>query len=58
MPELPEISVLSRQMKEGLVGKTFAGSDVLQPKCLNISPEAFADGLMGARIVEIGRAHV
>ena len=55
MPELPEITVLSRQMKEGLVGKTFAGSDVLQPKCLNVSPETFADGLRGARIVDVSQ---
>jgi formamidopyrimidine-DNA glycosylase len=55
MPELPEITVLAHQMKEELVGKIFAGSDVLQPKCLNVSPEAFADGLNGARIVDVSQ---
>ena len=27
MPELPEITVLARQMQAELVGKTFAGSE-------------------------------
>lgn len=53
MPELPEIMVLARQMQAELVGRTFAGFEVLQPKCLNVSPEAFSDGLTGARILEV-----
>jgi formamidopyrimidine-DNA glycosylase len=52
MPELPEITVLARQMKSELVGRTFAGAEVLQPKCLNVTPDAFADGLTGAQILD------
>ena len=37
MPELPEITLLARQMNAELVGKTIAGVEVLQPKCLNVS---------------------
>ena len=50
MPELPEITVLARQMKTELVGKTFASIEVLQPKCLNVPEEAFMDALGGARL--------
>jgi len=53
MPELPEIAVLAHQMKTELVGKTFTGIEVLQPKCLNVSKEAFVEGLTGARLLNV-----
>jgi formamidopyrimidine-DNA glycosylase len=53
MPELPEITVLSRQMKTELVGKTLTSIEVLQPKCLNVSPEAFVEALTGARLLNV-----
>lgn len=53
MPELPEITVLARQMKRELVGKTFTEIEVLQPKCLNVSEEAFVEALTGAQILDI-----
>ena len=53
MPELPEITLLARQMQETLVGRTIAGVEVLQPKCLNVSVEAFADALIGARMLAV-----
>jgi formamidopyrimidine-DNA glycosylase len=53
MPELPEITLLARQMNAELAGKTIAGVEVLQPKCLNVSPEAFADALTGARLLAV-----
>jgi formamidopyrimidine-DNA glycosylase len=53
MPELPEITVLARQMKTELVGKTFANVEVLQPKCLNVSKEAFVEALTGARLLDV-----
>jgi len=53
MPELPEITVLARQMKAELVGKTFTGIEVLQPKCLNVSQEAFVEALTGARLLDV-----
>jgi formamidopyrimidine-DNA glycosylase len=53
MPELPEITVLARQMKTELVGKTLTSIEVLQPKCLNVSEEAFVDALTGARLLDV-----
>jgi len=53
MPELPEITVLARQMKGELVGKAFTGIEVLQPKCLNVSEEAFVGALTGARLLDV-----
>jgi len=50
MPELPEITVLARQMQAELVGKTIAGIEVLQPACLNLSPQDFAQALTGATL--------
>ena len=40
-------------MNAELVGKTIAGVEVLQPKCLNVAPEAFADALTGARLLGV-----
>lgn len=53
MPELPEITVLAKQMQAELVGKTLVGAEVLQPKCLNLEPEAFSAGLSGAKITSV-----
>jgi formamidopyrimidine-DNA glycosylase len=53
MPESPEITVLARQMKTELVGKTLTNIEVLQPKCLNVSEEAFVNALAGARLLEV-----
>jgi formamidopyrimidine-DNA glycosylase len=53
MPELPEITLLARQMDAELVGRTVAGVDVLQPKCLNVPPETFAEALTGARLLAV-----
>lgn len=49
MPELPEIAQLARQMNEELPGRTIAATQVLQPKCLNLSEAAFAEAVIGAR---------
>ena len=53
MPELPEITLLARQMNAELVGRTIAGVEVLQPKCLNVPPETFAEALTGARLLAV-----
>ena len=55
MPELPEITVLARQMKGELIGKTFAGIEVLQPKCLNLPEETFVKSLTGAKLIDVSR---
>lgn len=49
MPELPEIMNLAEQIRATFSGKRFAAVDVVQPKCLNMEPEAFAEALPGAR---------
>jgi formamidopyrimidine-DNA glycosylase len=53
MPELPEITVLAGQMNAELTGKVIAGVEVLQPKCLNVPPETFAEALTGARLLAV-----
>jgi len=53
MPELPEITVLARQMKTELVGKTLAGIEVKQPKCLNLPVETFVESLTGAQLRDV-----
>ena len=50
MPEYPEIATLARQFQERLAGRTITAIDILQPKCLNVSPEAFGEALVGAQI--------
>ncbi len=50
MPELPEIVCRAREMNERLVGRSIQAIDVLQPKCLNVSPDAFRRALEGAEI--------
>jgi formamidopyrimidine-DNA glycosylase len=53
MPELPEIMSRARELKKELVGKTFSDVEVIQPKCLNVTPKAFKAGLVGARILDV-----
>jgi len=53
MPELPEIYLFARDMKKELVGKTIADIEVLQPKCLNVPPDVFAQALTGATIRDV-----
>jgi formamidopyrimidine-DNA glycosylase len=50
MPELPEITVLARQMQDAMVGRAFSDVEVLQPKCLNVPSEEFQAVLSGAEI--------
>ena len=53
MPELPEITVLGRQMKGALVGKTITAIEILQPKCLNVGEDTFRRALTGAQIRDV-----
>ena len=48
--ELPEIIILSRQMDEALRGKTIAGVEVANPKCLNVSLDEFRSMLIGRTV--------
>ena len=53
MPELPEITCRAREMRQGLIKKTIAGIEVLQPKCLNVAPEQFVKRLTGGVIEDV-----
>jgi formamidopyrimidine-DNA glycosylase len=53
MAELPEIYLIAQQMKNELVNKTISGVEILQPKCLNLSSEAFTAALSAARIMDV-----
>ena len=50
MPEYPEIACRTAEMNARLVGKTIKAVEVIQPKCLNMVPEAFAAALKHARL--------
>lgn len=53
MPELPEITARSKEMKTALVEKTIHHIEVLQPKSLNIPEEEFIKALTGATIRDV-----
>jgi formamidopyrimidine-DNA glycosylase len=53
VPELPEITVLARDLQKELVSRTIAGVEVLQPKCLNLPEDEFRAALEGARIESV-----
>lgn len=53
MPELPEIISRAREMNMSLPGKKINAIEVLQPKCLNLTPEDFSGVLTGAAIEEV-----
>jgi formamidopyrimidine-DNA glycosylase len=53
MPELPEITVLSKQMTKEITGKQIHKVEVSQPKCLNILPERFVETAIGKTIGRI-----
>ncbi len=53
MPELPEIASRAREMKRALRGKTITDIEILQPKCLNVSPAKLKSALKGARFEDV-----
>jgi len=50
MPELPEILLRAREMQCELTGRTVSAMDVVQPKILNMPPEAAAARIAGQRV--------
>lgn len=46
MPELPDILVLARSMDQALRGRSIAGVDIHQPKCLNVSEAEFRNAVV------------
>jgi len=53
MPELPEITVMARDMRKELVGRTFGEVEVLQPKCLNVPVDEFQKAISGTEIRDV-----
>jgi formamidopyrimidine-DNA glycosylase len=53
MPELPEITLLARDMQKELVGRQLGGIEVLQPKCLNVPVEEYQTLLTGADVLQV-----
>jgi formamidopyrimidine-DNA glycosylase len=53
MPELPEITVLARDLQREIVGVSFTGVEVLQPKILNMPEGDFRDAVIGASVVGV-----
>lgn len=51
--ELPELTVLSRQMTKEIVGKRISEVEVANPKCLNISWEQFQKKVVGKTIKSV-----
>jgi len=51
--ELPELTVLSRQMTEQVVGKQIREVDVANPKCLNMPLEKFEKSIIGRTIISV-----
>jgi formamidopyrimidine-DNA glycosylase len=52
MPEIPEIASRAAEMNSALAGKEITSIEILQPKCLNISPDEFQRALSGASILQ------
>jgi formamidopyrimidine-DNA glycosylase len=53
LPELPEIVVLSDQLRGEVVGKTVVDAEVLQPKNLNGPVATFMEQVVGRRIMSV-----
>lgn len=55
MPELPDIFVLARSMDQALRGRSIAGVDIHQPKCLNVSEGEFRNAVIGHTFHRVGQ---
>lgn len=55
LAELPELTILQRQMHEALGGRTIDLAEVRQEKCLNVPTAAFVATISGRRIEEVAR---
>lgn len=55
MAELPELTILQRQMNEALSGRTIAEVELLQEKCLNVPVEEAVATLSGRRVSAVSR---
>jgi len=50
MPEVPEITCRANEMNRELPGKIIRSIEVIQPKCLNLTPDVFSASVQGAKI--------
>lgn len=58
MPELPEVEVVCRSLRQAIIGRTITAFQATLPKLLKLpyqAPELFAERLIGAQIVNIRR---
>jgi len=56
MPELPEVETIRRELGPKLVGRKITGCAILRPDIIgHPSPPAFKRGLVGKKIIGIGR---
>lgn len=53
MPELPEISVLSKQLRQEIVSKKIIKVEVAQPKNLNMTVQEFNEKIIGNTVTSI-----
>ncbi len=53
MPEVPEIASRAREMNKVMVGKQIKSIEILQPKCLNLTPAEFSNALINAVIQNV-----
>lgn len=53
MPELPEIASRAREMNTALPGRIITHVEIIQPKCLNLSPGDFNIAVSGATITNV-----
>jgi formamidopyrimidine-DNA glycosylase len=53
LPELPELTVLARQARAELTGKTICAVWTVQPKCLNLPPAEMQSLLVGRSIITV-----
>ncbi len=56
MPELPEVETIKRDLVPRLVGRTIKGIHFTWPKAVKeTSPEAMEEGVVGRRVMDVGR---
>lgn len=55
MPELPEVETIARDLDPRLVGRRITGVTITHDDVIHGDPAAFADAVVGPRIVSVGR---
>lgn len=56
MPELPEVETVAADLRQQLLGRRFAGAQILWPRTLATpSPVALAERVAGRTVIDVGR---